>query len=638
MDAPSRVSGKRRRSESRPADGARGRPGMHASGGREEEEERHPVKIDTKKYERGEGLNPRRIDDRRLKTKVKATEATFKKAREAAAYAEILLPSTAGFLEAEGPMERTYKFSQPAIAAAASVAVSRKAADLTLDTYGPYSISYTRSGRHMLLGGSKGHIAVVDWNFTRLVSEFHVGETVRDACFLHNQTMFAVAQRKYAYIYDSTGAEVHVLRSAVQPLALDFLPYHFLLVSLGNAGFLKYQDVSTGDLVAEHRTKAGGSGVMRQNPWNAVMHVGQANGVVSLWTPNMSNAVVSVIAHRGPVTALAVDGTGRYMVTAGADARMKVWDIRAFRDDPVYSYFTPTPASSMDISQRGMLAVSFGCHTQVWGQDVALELSRTSLSAPVTFPKGAVSETDKHTHTSGHMEPRPREREEEEEKEELADDVAAARPPSTGGVLEDTKARYSHPMLPKGVHKAAAPYMLHDLPGRTVSRVRFRPYDDILAIGHAKGVSTLIVPGAGEPNFDSREADPFQSKKARGEAEVHGLLDKLAASMITMEPSAVGAVDRAAPSVLAAERAAVDAARADKAKKAPRGGKSSKSLRKLNRKNKNVITKQRQALVEKLAADKAAAANAASAAGKEARAEDPGRPTSALDRFYTRPK
>lgn len=72
--------------------------------------------------------------------------------------------------------------------------------------------------------------------------------------------------------------ELHVLRNHIQPTTLEFLPYHFLLVSVGNAGYLKYQDTSTGALVAEHRTKLGACRVMRQNPWNAVVCCGHANG------------------------------------------------------------------------------------------------------------------------------------------------------------------------------------------------------------------------------------------------------------------------------------------------------------------------------------------------------------------------
>lgn len=35
------------------------------------------------------------------------------------------------------------------------------------------------------------------------------------------------------------------------------------------------------------------------------------------------------------------------------------------------------------------------------------------------------------------------------------------------------------------------------------------------------------MPGSGEPNFDSGEADPFEGKRARREREVKGLLDKV---------------------------------------------------------------------------------------------------------------
>ena len=81
-----------------------------------------------------------------------------------------------------------------------------------------------------------------------------------------------------SYIYDKSGAEIHQLRSHIEPTRLEFLPYHFLLASVGRTGWLKYQDTSTGALVAEHRTRLGPCSVMTQNPRNAVLALGHANG------------------------------------------------------------------------------------------------------------------------------------------------------------------------------------------------------------------------------------------------------------------------------------------------------------------------------------------------------------------------
>lgn len=70
-------------------------------------------------------------------------------------------------------------------------------------------------------------------------------------------------------------------------------------------------------------------------------------------------------------------------------------------------------------------------------------------------------------------------------------------------------------------------YLTHPVPHRPLTSVRFCPFQDILTVGHSSGLSSLLVPGAGEPNFDSTEADPFENKKTRREREVKGLLDKV---------------------------------------------------------------------------------------------------------------
>lgn len=39
-----------------------------------------------------------------------------------------------------------------------------------------------------------------------------VKETIRDVKLLHNEQFFAAAQKKYVYIYDKRGLEVHCLK------------------------------------------------------------------------------------------------------------------------------------------------------------------------------------------------------------------------------------------------------------------------------------------------------------------------------------------------------------------------------------------------------------------------------------------
>ena len=110
--------------------------------------------------------------------------------------------------------------------------------------------------RNILIGGNKGHIATFDWRTKRLGCEFHVRETVRDVqwvlmqmshtctCslyvlvlflfrhrYLHNEMMFAVAQKRHLFVYDHTGMELHCLKKHRDVNRLTFLPYHFLLVS-----------------------------------------------------------------------------------------------------------------------------------------------------------------------------------------------------------------------------------------------------------------------------------------------------------------------------------------------------------------------------------------------------------------------
>lgn len=95
-------------------------------------------------------------------------------------------------------------------------------------------------------------------------------------------------------------------------------------LSQDDHGTLRYLDTSTGQSVAEIRTKLGALKTLAQNPRNAIVQLGHYNGCVSLWSPSVASPLVKLQCHRGPITSLAVDQGGNYLVTSAMDARMKV--------------------------------------------------------------------------------------------------------------------------------------------------------------------------------------------------------------------------------------------------------------------------------------------------------------------------
>lgn len=179
--------------------------------------------------------------------------------------------------------------------------------------------------------------------------------------------------------------------------------------------------------------------------------------------------------------------------------------------------------------------------------------------------------------------------------------------------------------------KQSEPYMTHLIAGSRVTELKFCPFEDILGCGHQLGISSLVVPGSGEPNFDTMEANPNQTTSQRQESEVHNLLDKIQPDMITLDTTRVGKVDRAPTEVIAQEARKEWEANHPGKKFVPQKrarGKSS-SMRRYLRKQGNVIDGKRVELIESLEKQK-----------KERKLErekaKPGyveKPKSALDRF-----
>jgi U3 small nucleolar RNA-associated protein 7 len=142
------------------------------------------------------------------------------------------------------------------------------------------------------------------------------------------------------------------------------------------------------------------------------------------------------------------------------------------------------------------------------------------------------------------------------------------------------------------------PYMAWGGEGLSTGRVRFCPFEDILGIGHEKGFTSIIVPGAGEPNPDSLEqgTNPFETSKQRRETEVHALLEKIQPEMIAIDPNFVGNLDLTTHEQRAKERD-LDRKDEDKiAKLKKRGRGRNSALRRYLRKSgsKNVIDEEKE--------------------------------------------
>jgi len=484
-----------------------------------------------RQYGRGKGIQTKSIKDRKLRGNLRALEERYKDAALKAKDAEILLENQSGFLEPEGELERTYKVRQGDIKTDVGVETAKKGFELKLEGLGPYTCDYTRNGRDLLLAGRKGHVATMDWRSGKLGCELQLGETVRDAKWLHNNQYFAVAQKRNVYIYDHHGVEIHNLDQHVEVTHMEFLPYHFLLATIGNAGWLKWQDTSTGKLAMQMGTKQGTPTALGQNPYNAILHVGHQNGTVSLWSPNSTTPLVKMLCHRGPVRSLAMDREGRYMVSTGQDMKMAVWDVRNFK--PVHEYFLRQPGTSVAISDRNLTAVGWGTQTAIW-KDL--------------FSK----------HRSD---------------------------------VEQVKVK--------------SPYMAWGGEGQHVERVRWCPFEDVLGISHDQGFSSIIVPGAGEANFDALEQNPYENAKQRQESEVKSLLNKLQPEMISLNPEFIGTLDTASNQQKQLEKdldrktgAEAEKERVEKLRNRGRGKNS--SLRKYLRKkgNQNVIDEHKTRVLE----------------------------------------
>lgn len=399
----------------------------------------------------------------------------------------LLHTEESGGLEPENELENTLHIKQTDISSQSDIATQSKASfelDLSTSNLSPYIKStYSRSGRSLLVASKKGHLAVTNWRQTTLQCELYLNETIRDATFLHNDSFFATAQKNHVYIYDSSGAQLHVLRKHHRESGILLnLPHHLLLASISAYTMphcnLSYTDTSTGELIASRDFSSRGLGLSSahsadMNRSNGIIHIGHNTGVVSLWSPISPKPLARVFCHSGGVNNVCVMYDGNDMITAGCDGNVKVTDLRTFRTR--HSWKLPTIPTAMSVSQKGIIGMSFGATVQAWA-----------------LPGSSVAQN------------------------------AKLKSQATGG---------------------NSPYMNETFSGKRISGLEFCPFEDILAVTHTHGMLSMLIPGSGEATFDSSAPNPYETRKQRRENEVRMLLDKLPASSIALDPSFVGSVD-----------------------------------------------------------------------------------------------
>ena len=147
------------------------------------------------------------------------------------------------------------------------------------------------------------------------------------------------------------------------------------------------------------------------------------------------------------------------------------------------------------------------------------------------------------------------------------------------------------------------PYMLETFSGCKVTALDFCGFEDMLSICHQDGVRMMVVPGSGEPTFDSNAPNPYETKKRRREAEVRSLLDKLPPATIVLDKNYVGSVEKDADVRLREIRDRQRAANLEKMKSKREKNKAkgrNKIGKRLKKKQRNVIDAKRLELEDQL--------------------------------------
>ncbi|KAM0676842.1 putative U3 small nucleolar RNA-associated protein 7 [Binucleata daphniae] len=275
---------------------------------------------------------------------------------------EILNTAETGYIEYESD-DCDKIVDQDVLKSHLSVVNQEKGYDIKLKR-GKYTVKTDQTGRYTLISELAGNVAMYDMKTKKLFYEINVNEHINDIIFLHNELFSAVAQKKYVYVYDSQGREIHCCRKIKNIKEMQFLDYHFLLTALSYNNMLTYLDTSIGKIVAEINTQTNVS-CMNKNQSNALISVGNENGTVGLFSPNQKECLMKILCHKSKVKNIEISREGEHMITCGNDNQIKIWDIRN-NFEPLNTINTQKNYESIRISQMNTLALAYKNKVVFW--------------------------------------------------------------------------------------------------------------------------------------------------------------------------------------------------------------------------------------------------------------------------------
>lgn len=171
--------------------------------------------------------------------------------------------------------------------------------------------------------------------------------------------------------------------------------------------------------------------MMAQNPSNAIIHLGHSSGTVTLWSPNVQEPLVKMLCHQSVIKSLAISRDGNYMATSGLDHLLNIWDLRTYKS--LKSIKLKAGATNLTFSEKGCLAASLRNEVVIFKDDI---LKQSEI------PEGLTEEDD---------------------------------------IVE--------------VYGEKEIYLKHRMNNVSIQNLQFCPYEDVLGIGHGRGISSILVPG-----------------------------------------------------------------------------------------------------------------------------------------------